>query len=83
MSQGHGTSLSWIEGLLYDLRFASRGLWRDRAFASAAIATLALAIALNASAFTVMQAMLFGAIRWSKTTTDWYTFRSACPPRRG
>jgi putative ABC transport system permease protein len=59
MSQGHGTSLSWIEGLLYDLRFASRGLWRDRAFASAAIATLALAIALNASAFTVMQAMLF------------------------
>jgi putative ABC transport system permease protein len=59
MSQGHGTSLSWIEGLLCDLRFASRDLWRDRAFASAAIATLALAIALNVSAFTVMQAMLF------------------------
>jgi hypothetical protein len=32
MSQGHGTSLSWIERLLYDLRFAMRGLWRDRAF---------------------------------------------------
>src|SRR5215469_4747172 len=59
MSQGHGTSLSWIEGLLYDFRFAMRGLWRDRSFASAAIATLALAIGLNVTAFTVMEAMLF------------------------
>jgi hypothetical protein len=59
MSQGHDTSLSWIEGLFYDLRFAMRGLWRDRAFALAAVATLALAIGLNVTAFTVMQAMLF------------------------
>jgi predicted permease len=54
-----GTSLSWIDGLFYDLRFAVRGLWRDQAFASAAIATLALAIGLNVTAFTVMEAMLF------------------------
>src|SRR5579863_7152092 len=48
-----------LQGLFYDLRFAARGLWRDKAFASAAIATLALAIGLNASAFTVMEAMVF------------------------
>jgi putative ABC transport system permease protein len=59
MSQGHGTFLSWIEGLFYDSRYAMRGLWRDRAFASAAIATLALAIGLNVTVFAVMNTMLF------------------------
>src|SRR5579862_994944 len=59
MSQGHGTFLSWIEGFFYDSRYAMRGLWRDRAFASAAIATLALAIGLNVTVFAVMNTMLF------------------------
>src|SRR2546428_3848306 len=48
-----------LEGLFYDLRFALRGLRRDRAFTLAAIATLALAIGLNVTVFTVMDAMLF------------------------
>ncbi len=50
---------SWLEGLLYDLRFALRGLRRDRAFTLAAIAMLALAIGLNVTVFTVMNTMLF------------------------
>lgn len=50
---------SWFEGLFYDLRFALRALRRDRSFALAAIAMLALAIGLNATVFTVMDAMLF------------------------
>jgi putative ABC transport system permease protein len=50
---------SWLEGLLYDLRFALRGLRRDRAFTLAAIAMLALAIGLNVTVFTVMDAILF------------------------
>jgi hypothetical protein len=48
-----------LEGLFYDLRFALRGLRRDRAFTLAAIAMLTLAIGLNVTVFTVMDAMLF------------------------
>src|SRR5437867_4235528 len=51
--------LLYLEGLFYDLRFALRGLLRDRAFTLAAVAMLALAIGLNATDFTVMDAMLF------------------------
>ena len=51
--------LPWLEGLFSDLRFALRGLRRDRAFALAAIAMLALAVGLNTTMFTVMNTMLF------------------------
>src|SRR5438093_10706777 len=50
---------AWCDGITFDLRVALRGLQRDRAFSLAAIAMLALAIGLNATAFTVMNAMLF------------------------
>jgi putative ABC transport system permease protein len=49
----------WLDGFFHDLRFALRGLRRDRAFTLAAIATLALAVGLNVTVFTVMDAMLF------------------------
>src|SRR5262245_37513564 len=49
----------WLDSLAYDLRFALRGLLRDRSFALTAVAMLALAIALNVVAFTIMDAMLF------------------------
>jgi putative ABC transport system permease protein len=48
-----------IEAIVYDLRFAWRGLRRDRAFTVTAIATLMLAIALNVTVFAVMDTMLF------------------------
>src|SRR5687767_1465217 len=48
-----------LEGLVFDLRLALRGLRRDRAFTLTAITMLALAIGLNATVFTVMNAMLF------------------------
>ena len=51
--------LPWLEGLFFDLRFALRGLRRDLAFSLAAITMLALAIGLNVTVFTVMDAMLF------------------------
>jgi predicted permease len=51
--------LPWLDGLSYDLRLTLRGLRRDRAFALAAIAMLALAIGLNVTVFTVMNAMVF------------------------
>jgi predicted permease len=48
-----------LEGIFYDLRFALRRLRRDWPFTLAAIAMLALAIGLNVTVFTVMDAMLF------------------------
>jgi len=49
----------WLEEILHDLRLALRGLRRDRVFALAAIAMLALAIGLNVTVFSVMNTMLF------------------------
>ncbi|HEY3628569.1 MAG TPA: hypothetical protein VGL00_19940 [Terracidiphilus sp.] len=48
-----------LEAIVYDLRFAWRGLRRDRAFTLTAIATLTLAIALNVTVFAVMDTVLF------------------------
>lgn len=44
--------------IVYDLRFTLRGLRRDWAFAATAIAMLALGLALNATAFTIVEAMV-------------------------
>ena len=52
-------AMAWLEGLVYDLRFALRALRRDRGFTIAAIAMLALAIGLNVTVFAVMNTMLF------------------------
>ncbi len=49
----------WLDGLFYDLRFAVRGLGRDRGFAITAVITLALAIGLNVTVFAVVNTMLF------------------------
>jgi predicted permease len=57
--QRDARGLAWLEGLLFDLRLSLRGLGRDRAFTLAAITMLTLAIALNVTVFTVMDAMLF------------------------
>lgn len=50
--------MNWLEGLLYDLRHAVRGLARDRSFTVAVIVLLALAMGLNVTAFRVMDVML-------------------------
>jgi predicted permease len=51
--------LPWLEGALFDVKLALRGLRRDRGFTAAAIVTLSLAIGLNATVFTVMDAVLY------------------------
>src|SRR5918997_6275157 len=56
----------WLDGLWFDLRLAVRGLRRDRAFSVTAVATLAVAIALNVTVFTVMDAMLFRGLPLAK-----------------
>src|SRR5579871_1284369 len=60
------TVLAWRDGIGSDLRFALRGFRRDRGFTLAAIVMLALAIGLNVTVFTVMDAMLFRGFRLVK-----------------
>ncbi len=53
----HGFAL--LDGFVYDLRFTLRGLRRARTFTLAAIAMLTLAIGLNTTVFSIVDAMLF------------------------
>ncbi len=62
-SLGSIEGLPWHEGLTHDLRFALRGLRRDRAFTWAAIATLAIGIGVNTAVFTVTNAVLLKGFR--------------------
>ena len=55
-----------LDGIFYDVRFALRQLRRERAFTLTAIAMLALALGLNATVFTVMDAMLFRGMPLAK-----------------
>jgi predicted permease len=48
-----------LESLAFDVRLALRGLRRDWTYTLASVAMLALALALNTTVFTVMDAMLF------------------------
>lgn len=54
-----GSVMKQLDGLLFDVRAALRGVLRDRAFSLTAVATLAVAMALNVTVFTVRDAMLF------------------------
>lgn len=54
-----GRGIVCVDALQFDMRQAFRGLYRDRAFAVAAVTTLVVAITLNVSVFTVRDAMLF------------------------
>ena len=47
----------WIESLWRDFLYAVRGLWRERGFTATALCALAIAIGLNASLFTVFNAV--------------------------
>ena len=51
--------ITWLDGFLFDVLLAVRGVHRDRAFSVTAIATLAVAIAWNVPVFTVMAAMSY------------------------
>jgi MacB-like periplasmic core domain len=55
-------SLPFLETLARDIRFALRGLRRDKGFASLAILTLALGIGVNTSLFTVVHSVLLNPL---------------------
>src|SRR5215813_12654025 len=47
-----------MERLIQDLRFAARLLWKERAFATTAVLTLAICIGANAAIFAVVNSVL-------------------------
>jgi len=55
-----------LESLIQDARYAVRGLARNRAFAVACVATLALGIGVNSAIFSVVNAVLFAPLPYEK-----------------
>jgi len=54
-----GAASHWLESIAQDVRYAVRSMVRDRAATIVAVATLAVAIGVNAAVFTVTNAVLF------------------------
>src|SRR5579864_9478368 len=51
--------LAWLDAIVQDMRYAVRGLRRSPGVSVTALATLALGIGVNATVFTVTNAVLF------------------------
>jgi predicted permease len=52
----------WVGGLLRDLRYAARGLVRERWFSAFAVGSLALGIGANTAMFTIADALVLRAL---------------------
>jgi predicted permease len=57
--------LPGLEAVIQDVRYALRGLGRNRGFATAAILTLAIGIGVNSSIFSVVYGVLFAPLPYA------------------
>ncbi|MGA2851908.1 MAG: ABC transporter permease [Terracidiphilus sp.] len=72
-------TLPWLESLLQDIRFGFRMLLRNRAYASVAILTLAIGIAVSATAFTWIHAVLLQPLGGVADPSRLVTLESVTP----
>jgi predicted permease len=73
-----------LEQLIQDIRYAIRGISRERRFAIIATATLALGIGVNTAVFSVLHAMLIQPLpydRADRLTLIWSAFEKMGAPR--
>jgi putative ABC transport system permease protein len=73
-----------LEQCVQDIRYAIRGISRERRFAAIAIGTLALGIGVNAAVFSVLHAMLIQPLpydRADRLTLIWSAFEKMGAPR--
>src|SRR5688572_18035666 len=61
-----GRGLPALESVIQDVRYAVRGLARNRAFAAACILTLALGIGVNSAIFSVVNGVVFAPLPYAK-----------------
>ena len=63
---------TFADSLLFEIKFALRTLLRDRSYAAASVVMLALALTLNTTVYTVMDAVLFRGFPspWYALATD-------------
>ncbi len=68
VKEGHRDrrGLPGLDALLQDVRYAARGLSRNRGFAVASIATLAIGIGVNSAIFSVVNGVLFAPLPYAK-----------------
>ena len=75
-------TLPALESVWTDLTYAARGLRRNRAFAAAAVTTLALGIGVNTAIFSVCDAVLFKPLPYAephRIVTLWERMRGGSP----
>lgn len=78
--------LRWADDLLYDLRFALRGLRRTPAFATIAVTVLLLGIGANTALFSVISAVLLRPLPYpdgSRLVRIWTAMPTKGYPRSG
>ena len=75
----------WIDSVAQDLRYAARGLGRDKTFTLVSLAALGTAIGLNTSLFTTFNGMMWrpGRPRAARVVTVLGSERAAVDHPRG
>jgi len=71
-------SITWLQGIGHDVRFAARTAAKDRSLTAVAVGTLALSIGLNATLFTIVSgAQTPGNLVYLGSLNSWHGGSSA------
>ena len=60
-----------VEGVIQDVRYGARGLFKSKGFAAVAIATLAIGIGANATVFSILNGVLLRPLPYDDPVMLW------------